>query len=71
MEIYTIREIIKSASGSTGYLLEEVFGGILPNGKEVSFNPNRFVKVEEIDTLEELNREIAKLKELIDAEIFA
>lgn len=52
LEMYTIKDIVHSPGGD-GYILEEIFGGILPNGKEISFRTNRFVRIEEIDTLEE------------------
>lgn len=67
METYTIKEVVETMNGSLGYILEEVFAGFLPNGKEISFDPARFVPLQEIDTLADLKKEIQKLKELIDA----
>jgi hypothetical protein len=52
MEEYTIREILEIGT-KKGYLLEEVFGGILPSGLELSFDSSRFVHLEEINTSEE------------------
>jgi len=53
---YNVREVVKRGS-MTGYLLEEVFGGILPSGLEVSFLAERFVLLEEIDSLKEVEAE--------------
>ena len=51
LEEYNIREVV-NRSGRDGYLLEEIFGGILANGNEVSFNQNRFIPLEALDVLE-------------------
>lgn len=49
---YNIKEI-QEKRGKTGYVLGEIFAGFLPNGDEISFDSSRFVRIEEIDTLEE------------------
>lgn len=51
MEEYTISEVVQRG-GRNGYVLEEIDGGILPNGSVVIFDESRFVKLDEIDTLE-------------------
>jgi hypothetical protein len=56
LETYTIREVVERGPVK-GYLLEEVFGGIMPSGLEVSFDSSRFVRLEEINTSEELIQE--------------
>ena len=53
---YTVRDAVERG-GRTGYLLEEIFGGIMPNGLEVSFDSSRFVPVEELDVFEEMYTE--------------
>jgi len=56
MEEYTVREVVKS-KGHDGYLLEEIHGGNLPSGKEISWDHTRFINITEIDTLEEITKE--------------
>ncbi len=51
-EVYTVREI-KEKRGIIGYLLVEIYGGTLLNGDEISFDSSRFIRLEEINTLEE------------------
>lgn len=58
LEEYTVRETV-DILGRTGYILNEIFGGIIPTtGNEISFDSSRFVRLQEINTLEETIEEL-------------
>lgn len=50
---YTIRDV-QEISGQIGYMLEEIFAGIGPSGKEISFDSSRFVPLMDSMLEEEL-----------------
>jgi len=60
---YTVIDV-KEKSGRTGYILEEVDGGVLPNGELVTFDSARFVLVEDV-TEEEMIREEEECMHLV------
>ena len=52
LEEYIVKEIIQGLD-KVGYILEGISGGILPSGREVSFDSSRFISLDDLSTLEE------------------
>jgi len=46
LEEYTVREVVEK-KGIAGYLLEEIFGGTLENGEEISYDSSRFIPIQD------------------------
>lgn len=59
-EYYTIRRVQHTNKGR-GFILEEVYNPLMPNGKEPSFSSKRFKL---IDQIEDILQELEQVQEL-------